>query len=167
LRKISVALISCLAKKNMPMFMTGCCLAGLVAPLQRSFFWRWMAAAFVLLSGVDGSRFALRRSFWVFYGRAEAETGTGARVPAFELVPGLLVENLDTVAARMGMGLFVDCTRVSWSSNAFRTVSALTSGLVLSSTNGHDPVMMLTLPKSVANLAKRLKIHLRKEYLCQ
>jgi hypothetical protein len=93
--------------------------------------------------------------------------GAGAGVPTFELVPELLVENLDTVTARMGMGLFVDCTRVSWSLNAFRTVSALTSGLVLSSANEHDPVMMLTLPKSVANLAKRLKIHLRKEYTCQ
>ncbi len=62
-----------------------------------------------------GSRFAMLQCFWVFSGRAEAETGTGARVPTFELVPGLLVENLDTVAARMGMGLFVDCMRVSWS----------------------------------------------------
>ncbi len=93
--------------------------------------------------------------------------GAGAGVPTFELVPELLVWNLDTVAARMGMGLFVDCARVSWSSNVFRTVSALTSGLVLSSTNGHNPVMTLTLPKSIANLAKRLKIRLRKEYTCQ
>ncbi len=64
----------------------------------------------------------------MFSGRAEAETETGAGVPTFELVLGLLLENLDTVAARIGMGLFVDCTRVSWSSNAFRTVSALISG---------------------------------------
>ncbi len=35
------------------------CLAGLVAPLWRGLFWRWVAAAFVLLSGVDGSRFTL------------------------------------------------------------------------------------------------------------
>jgi hypothetical protein len=62
--------------------------------------------------------------------------GTGARVPTFELVPRFLVENLDTVAARMKMGLFADCVRVSWSSNAFRTVNALASGLVLSSVNG-------------------------------
>jgi hypothetical protein len=103
----------------------------------------------------------------VFSGRTEAETGTGAGVPTFELVPGLLLENLETVAARIEMGLLVDCTRVSWSLNAFRTVSALTSGLVLSSANGHDPVMTLTLPKSVANLAKRFKICLRKEYTCQ
>ncbi len=91
--------------------------------------------------------------------------GAGAKIPTFELVPRLLVENLDMVAARMGMGLFVDCVRVSWSSKAFRTVSALTSGLVLSSANGHNPVMTLTLPKSIANLAKRLKICLRKEYM--
>ncbi len=49
--------------------------------------------------------------------------GAGVGVPTFELVPKLLVENLDMVAARIGMGLFVDCARVSWSSNAFRTVS--------------------------------------------
>ena len=91
--------------------------------------------------------------------------GAGARVPTFELVPGLLVENLDMVAARMGMGLFVDCARVSWSSNAFRTISALTSSLVLSSANGRNLVMTLTFPKSVTNLAKRLKIHSRKEYV--
>ncbi len=78
----------------------------------------------------------------MFSGRAEAETGTGARVPTFELVPGLLLENLDTVVARIGIGLFVDYARVSWSLNAFRTISALTSGLVLSSANGRDPVMM-------------------------
>jgi hypothetical protein len=64
-----------------------------------------------------------------------------------------------------GIGLFGDCARVSWSSNAFRTVSTLTSGLVLSSANGCNPVMTLTLPKSIANLAKRLKIHSRKEYV--
>ncbi len=51
-------------------------------------------------------------------------------------MPGLLVENLDMVAARMGMGLFVDCARVGWSLNAFKTVSTLTSSLVLSSANG-------------------------------
>ncbi len=104
----------------------------------------------------------------MFSGRAEAETGPGARVPTFELVPGLLLENLDMVAARIGMGLFMDCVvRVSWSLNAFRTVSTLTSGLVLSSANGHNPVMRLTLPKSIANLAKRLRILSRKEYTCQ
>ncbi len=103
----------------------------------------------------------------MFSGWAEAETGTGEGVPTFELVPGLLVENLDTLAARMGMGLFVDCARVSWSLNAFRTVGALTSGLVLSSANRRNLVITLTLPKSVANLAKRLKIHSRKEYTCQ
>ncbi len=103
----------------------------------------------------------------MFSGRAEAETGTGAGVPTFELVPGLLVENSDTVVTRIGMGLFVDCARVSWSSNAFRTISTLTSGLVLSSANGRNLVIMLTLLKSVANLAKRLKIRSRKEYTCQ
>ncbi len=77
------------------------------------------------------------------------------------------MDNLDMVVARMGMGLFVDFVRVSWSLNAFRTVSTLTSGLVLSSANGSNLVMTLTLPKSVANLAKRLKIRLRKEYMCQ
>ncbi len=49
----------------------------------------------------------------MFSGRAEAETGTGAGVPTFELVPGLLFENLDMVVARIGVGLFVDCTRAS------------------------------------------------------
>ncbi len=53
-----------------------------------------------------------------------AETGTGAGVPTFELVPRLLLENLDTVVARIGMGLFVDCARVNWSLNAFKTISA-------------------------------------------
>jgi hypothetical protein len=61
LGKISVALISCLARKNMPMSMTGRCLAGLVAPLRWGFFWHWEAAAFVLLAGEDGSCFASRR----------------------------------------------------------------------------------------------------------
>ncbi len=93
--------------------------------------------------------------------------GTEAGVPTFELVPRLLLENLYTVVARIGMGLFVDCVRVSWSSNAFRTISALTSGLVLSSANGCKLVMTLTLPKSVANLAKSMKICLKKEYTCQ
>jgi hypothetical protein len=53
--------------------------------------------------------------------------GAEAGVPTFELVPKLLVENLDMVAARMGMVLSVDCVRVSWSLNTFRTVSALTT----------------------------------------
>ncbi len=48
-------------KKKIPMSVTGCCLAGLMAPLQRGFFWHWVAAKFVLSSGVDGMRFALRR----------------------------------------------------------------------------------------------------------
>ncbi len=61
LEKISVALISCLARKNMPMSVTGRCLAWLMAPLQQGFFWRWVAAAFVLSSGVDGMRFILQR----------------------------------------------------------------------------------------------------------
>ncbi len=99
--------------------------------------------------------------------KGEAEMGTGAGVPTFELVPGLLLENLDMVTARVGIGLFVNCARVSWSSNAFRTVSALTSGLVLSSANGCNPVMTSTLPKSIVNLAKRLKFLSRKEYTCQ
>ncbi len=103
----------------------------------------------------------------MFSEQTEAKTRTGAGVLIFELVPGLLVENLDMVAARMGMGLFVDCARVSWSLNAFRTISALTSGLVLSSANGRNPVMTLTLQKSVENLAERWKIHLRNEYMCQ
>ncbi len=115
LGKISVALLSCLARKNMPMFVTGRCLAGLMALLQRGFFWRWVAAAFVLSSGVDGLRFALRCWFWVFSGRVEAEMGTGARVPTFELVPSLLLENLNMVAARIGIGLLllVGCARLA------------------------------------------------------
>jgi hypothetical protein len=83
--------------------------------------------------------------------------GAGAGVPTFELVPELLVGNLDTVAARMGMGMFVDCARVSWSSNAFRTVSALTSGLVLSSANGHNLVMTLTFAKVHCELGKEVE----------
>ncbi len=60
-------------------------------------------------------------------------TGTEAGVTKIGLVPGVLVENLETVAARMVIGLFVDCARVSWSSKAFKTVSALVRGLALSS----------------------------------
>jgi hypothetical protein len=66
---------------------------------------------------------------------------------------------LEMVAARMVIGLFVDCARVSWSSRAFKTVSALVRGLVFSYVSGRDPDMTLTLPKSVANLARWLKIH--------
>ncbi len=50
-------LISYLVRKNMLMSVTWRCLAGLVAPLRQGFFWHWMAAAFVLSFGVDGSRF--------------------------------------------------------------------------------------------------------------
>ncbi len=92
---------------------------------------------------------------------------TEANVTKIGLVPGVLVENLDTVAARIVMGLLVDCARVSWTSKAFKTVGALVSGLVLSSVSGRDPDLTLTLPKSVANLARWLKIRLRKEYTCQ
>jgi hypothetical protein len=103
----------------------------------------------------------------VFSGKVEALTETEAGVTKIGLVPGVLVENLDTVAARIVMGLFVDCARVSWTSKAFKTVSTLVSGFVLSSVSGRDPNMTLTLPKSVANLARWLKIRLRKEYMCQ
>ncbi len=103
----------------------------------------------------------------MFSGKAEALTETEAGVTKIWLVLGVLVENLDTVAARIVMGLFVDCARVSWTSKAFKTVSALVSGLVLSSVSGRDPDMTLTLPKSVANLARWLKIRLRKDYTCQ
>ncbi len=48
-------------KEHAHMSMTGRCLAGSVALFRWGFFWRWVAAAFVLLSGVDGSRFASRR----------------------------------------------------------------------------------------------------------
>jgi hypothetical protein len=68
----------------------------------------------------------------VFSGKAEALMEIGAGVTKVGLVLGVLVENLDTVAARIVMGLFVDCARVSWTSKAFKTVSALVSGLVLS-----------------------------------
>ncbi len=93
--------------------------------------------------------------------------GTEAGITKIGLVPRVLVENLEMVAARMVMGLFVDCARVSWSSRAFKTVSALVRGLVFSSVSGRDPDMMLTLPKSVANLARWLKIRSRKKYTCQ
>ncbi len=72
------------------------------------------------------------------------------------------MENLETVAARMVIGVFVDCVRVSWSSKAFTNVRALVRGLVLSSVSGRVPVIMLTLPKSVANLSRWLKIRSRK-----
>jgi hypothetical protein len=61
----------------------------------------------------------------MFSGKAEALMETEAGVAKIGLVPGVLVENLDTVAARIVMGLFVDCARVSWTSKAFKTVSAL------------------------------------------
>ncbi len=102
----------------------------------------------------------------MFSGKAEALTETEAGVTKIGLVPGVLVENLDTVAARIVMGLLVDCARVSWTSKSFKTVSALVSGLVLSSVSGQDPDMTLTWPKSMANLARRLKIRSRKEYTC-
>jgi hypothetical protein len=68
----------------------------------------------------------------VFSGKAKTLTGTEACVIKIGLVSGVLVENLETVAARMAIGLFVDCERISWSSRAFKTVSALVRGLVLS-----------------------------------
>jgi hypothetical protein len=71
------------------------------------------------------------------------------------------------VVARIVMGLLVDCARDSWTSKAFKTVSALVSELVLSFVSGQDPDMTLTLPKSMANLAKRLKIRSRNGYTCQ
>ncbi len=104
----------------------------------------------------------------MFSSKAEALTETEAGVTKIGLVPGVLVENLDMVAARIVMGLFVDCARVSWTSKAFKTVSAfLVSGLVLSSVSGRDLDMTLMLPKSVVNLARWLKICSRKEYTCQ
>jgi hypothetical protein len=93
--------------------------------------------------------------------------GTEAGITKIGLVPGVLVENLETVVARMVIGLFVDCGRISWSSRAFKTVSALVRGLVFSSVSGRDLDMTLTLPKSVANLARWLKICSGKEYTCQ
>jgi hypothetical protein len=41
--------------------------------------------------------------------------GTEASITKIRLVPGVLAENLETVAARMVIGLFVDCARFSWS----------------------------------------------------
>ncbi len=93
--------------------------------------------------------------------------GTEAGITKIGLIPGVLAEKLKTVAARMVIGLCVDCARVSWSSKAFKTVSALVRGLVLNSVSGRDPDMTLTLPKSMANLARWLKIRSRKEYTCQ
>ncbi len=90
----------------------------------------------------------------MFSGKVEALTETEAGVTKIGLVLGVLVENLDTVVARIVMGLLVDCARVSWTSKAFKTVSALVSGLVLSSVSRGDLDMTLMLPKSVANLAK-------------
>jgi hypothetical protein len=91
----------------------------------------WVAStnAAGLLLALDGSRFCtlvwggritlhivalILDVFW----KGKSRNGSCDR--GTELVPGLLVENLDTVAAMMGMGLFVDCVRVSWSSNAFK-----------------------------------------------
>jgi hypothetical protein len=45
--------------------------------------------------------------------KVEVLTGTEACVNKVKLIPGVLVENLETVAARMVMGVFVDCARVS------------------------------------------------------
>ncbi len=94
--------------------------------------------------------------------KAEVLTETEACVNKVGLILGVLVENLETVVVRMVIGVFVDCVRVSWSSKAFKTVSALVRGLVLSSLSGQVPVITLTLPKSVANLARWLKIRSRK-----
>jgi hypothetical protein len=87
----------------------------------------------------------------VFSSKAEALTETEASVTKIRLVPGVLVENLNMVVARIVMGLFVDCARVSWTSKASKTVSNLVSGLVLSSVSGWDPDMTLMLPKSMEN----------------
>ncbi len=63
LEKTSVALMSFLARKNMPILVTGHCFVGLVAPLRQGFFWRCTAATLALLSGVEGLRLTLRR--WI------------------------------------------------------------------------------------------------------
>ncbi len=62
--------------------------------------------------------------------------GTESGITKIGLVLEVLVENLETVVARMVIGLFVDCARVSWSSRAFKTVSPLVRELVLSSVSG-------------------------------
>ncbi len=114
LGKMSMALMLFLVRKNMPISRTGCCLVGSVAPLWQGFFLRCTAATLAPLTGVEGLRLTLRRWFWVFSSKAEALTETEAGVTKIGLVPGVLVENLDTVAARIIMWLFVDCARVSW-----------------------------------------------------
>ncbi len=166
--KMSMALTSFLVRKNMPISVIGHCFVWLVAPLWRGFYWRCTAAALAPLSaGVEGLRLTSQRWVCVFSSKMKLLTGTEACVIKIGLVPEVLVENLETVAARMVIGLFVDCVRVSWSLRAFKTVSALVRGLVLSSVSGRDPDMTMTLPKSVANLARWLKIRSRKEYTCQ
>jgi hypothetical protein len=55
-----------------------------------------------------------------FSGNAEVLMGIEACVNKVGLIPGVLVENLETVAARMVIGVFVDCARVSWSSKSFQ-----------------------------------------------
>ncbi len=165
--KMSMALILFLVRKNMPISVIGRCFVWSVASLRCGFFWRCTAATLAPSSGVEGSRLILRHWVCVFSGKAKALTGTEACVIKIGLVPGVLVENLETVAARMVIGLFVDCARVSWFLRAFKTVSPLVRGLVLSSVSGRDQDMTLTLPKSVANLARWLKICSRKEYTCQ
>ncbi len=87
--------------------------------------WVGSTVAARLLLALDGSRFftlvwggwiTLHIAALILVGviwKGTSKMGAGARVPTFEMVPELLVENLDTVAARMGMGLFVDYARVS------------------------------------------------------
>jgi hypothetical protein len=120
LGKMSMALMSILVRKNMPISVIGHCFVWLVAPLRRGFFWRCTAAALAPLSGIEGSHLTSRRWVCVFSGKARALTGTEACVIEIGLVLGVLVENLETVAARMVIGLFVDCARVSWSLRAFQ-----------------------------------------------
>jgi hypothetical protein len=67
------------------------------------------------------------------------------------------MEYLDTLAAKIWMGLFMDCARVRWSLKAFKVTRAWRNGLVLSLDRGQDSDMTFTLLKSVANRAKRFK----------
>jgi hypothetical protein len=122
LGKMSMALMLFLVRKNMPISVIGRCFVWSVAPLQWGFFWRCMADTLASLSGVEGLCLTLQHWVCVFSGKVKALMGSEACVIRIGLVPGVLVENLETVAARMVIGLFVDCARVSWSSRAFKTV---------------------------------------------
>ncbi len=71
------------------------------------------------------------------------------------------------MAARMGVGLFVDCTRVSWSSSAFLNHQRLDQqlGVELSQWMQSDHDVDVT--KIHCKLGKEVEDLFKKEYTCQ